>query len=189
MKITIDNIQDVFKSKKADIDTLKIKGYTLLKECFCDNSGLNSEAGLNSAMLSELTELLKENKQVYTFITSVGQFQVYIGIFIKQKKEFKSRIIARNTLEYFRENKRVIRFHNTDIIEFSENEDTVKLFNGGFYTRTTKDRLNSILSQTGFYIYQQNGKWYILKRKENSLYSYKPSASFEFSEGITLLLN
>lgn len=81
MIITKNNIQDVFKCKKADKEKLLQKGYILLKECFVDNSGLESERGLITAFISDLTAEVEKHHKVYCYLTNIGQFQVYVGIF------------------------------------------------------------------------------------------------------------
>ncbi len=97
MKITTNNIQDIFKSKEASIDTLELKGYTLVKELFCDNSGIgigDELANTRNQTILALETILKDNPTVHTFLTNVGQFQVYLGIFLKGKKPFKSKRIV-----------------------------------------------------------------------------------------------
>jgi hypothetical protein len=39
MKITKDNLQDVYKSQEMSIDLLELKGYELVDELFVDSSG------------------------------------------------------------------------------------------------------------------------------------------------------
>jgi len=51
----------------------------------------------------------------------------------------------------------VIRLHNTDIIKITPKNHYI-LDNGGYLTRTTKDRLNKYLPCN---IYQETGLWYI----------------------------
>ena len=108
--------------------------------------GQEGESALTqNGLIKELTDILKDNPQVYTFITNCGQFQVYIGVFIKAKKPFQSKRICPNTLEIIKDGQRVIRFWNTDILIFSKDNQSVKVFNGGYFTPTTKDRLNKFL--------------------------------------------
>ena len=49
-----------------------------------------------------------------------------------------------------------IRFHNTIIIEYLD-ETRVRLYSGGHYTRTTKERLNSYIPGR---IFQHDYVWY-----------------------------
>jgi len=73
----------------------------------------------------------------------------------------KSKIVANNTIEYYRENgDRVIRLHHTDIITFKVNGDIV-LNSGGWLTSTTKGRMNAFLPPHVKTIYQNRGSWFI----------------------------
>jgi len=57
MRITSANIQDVFKSEKASLETLELKGYKLIQEFFVDNSGLESERGLITSFVSGVKKI------------------------------------------------------------------------------------------------------------------------------------
>lgn len=182
MKITKSNLQDVFKCKQESKETLILKGYKEIKSFFVDNSGFGSEteSALTPAnFLKELESLLNEYPQgVYCFLTDCGQFQVYITAFIKGKKPLQSKRIAPNTLEIFKDNQRVIRFWNTDILIFNQDNTKVKVFNGGYFTSTTKDRLNKFLPS--FKVYQHKREWYLTKG------AFKPKQDIKFFEGIEL---
>jgi hypothetical protein len=54
----------------------------------------------------------------------------------------------------------VVRYHDTDIVKVSENY--IELNTGGWFTLTTKRRMNQVSSayNLGFYVYQLNGSWY-----------------------------
>lgn len=122
MKITKETIQNVFRSKKGNIETLELQGYRLVKELFFDNSGLSSERGLTTSALSDLETILKENPVVYTFLTSIGQLQVYIGVFIKVKRDNPLKRTA---------NKRAI-FYINSLQEFKAN-NIFAIFEGLIY--------------------------------------------------------
>jgi hypothetical protein len=158
MTITLNNIDNVFKSNKTSVDTMSLKGYKLVKEFFIDNSGwgLDTELALTkSQFISELKKLLKKYPKVTTKITDVGQFQVYLGVFIKEGKS-KITKIDNNTYKYDIDNGYKIRLHDTDIITYQNGYYTLN--SGGWYSRTTKERLNKY---TPFWIYQKNYEWYI----------------------------
>jgi len=71
----------------------------------------------------------------------------------------KSKIVANNTVEYFRPNgNRVIRLHRTDILEFAT-DGTLTFNSGGYKTVTTKARMNEF--QNEVVISQRNGIWYV----------------------------
>jgi len=86
MRITKDNINDVFKAKKASVETMELKGFELIKELFADNSGLGASDELaltRNQFIKEVEQLVTENGSLTAKITSEGQFQVYVGLFKK----------------------------------------------------------------------------------------------------------
>jgi hypothetical protein len=88
------------------------------------------------------------------------------------KKESKK--IGNNTfLERLEPNVLGIRLHNTYIIEIDPT-DIMKLKTKGWWSRTTKDRLNQFLNCRGAGIYQEKNMWYIKGA----------NGKFEFSENI-----
>lgn len=86
MRITKNNIEDVFKSGFRDMgETIKV-GYELVDDLFVDASGfgVGGEPALTKEeFLKVLSEIVEKHKTVYTWITSKGQFQVYVGVYIK----------------------------------------------------------------------------------------------------------
>lgn len=182
MKITNETIQNVFKSEMASIETLKLKGYELIKEFFVDNSGFGSsdEPALTpDRFIRELADILKENHSCYSFITNAGQFQVYIGIFkkIKRSAENVKRIFP-NTLRIETEKGYNIRLYDTDILKVNLQDETMILNGGGFNTHTTRRRIQQCLPFEG-YFYQNKRRWYIEQNnitkevKEGEVYSFK----------------
>jgi|TARA_Y100000034_G_scaffold131097_1_gene191071 hypothetical protein len=80
----------------------------------------------------------------------------------------KSKFIAGNTVDYTtEEGKRFIRFHDTNIVEFTE-DGGMKLNSGGWKTPTTKERINRFLDSG--YIYQRNSEWYLTLGGETSVF-------------------
>ncbi len=160
-KITLGNIEEVFKSKLVSVETAEMHGYKLLDELFVDNSGFGREdepAFTKSKFEIRLREILEVYPTVYTSITRVGQFQVFIGVFLKENKS-NAKKLKGNTYEHTNATgDYCIRFHDTDILTFSN--DTVTLENGGYYTKTTKDRMNEYLPKR-YHIYQKDFEWYI----------------------------
>lgn len=71
-----------------------------------------------------------------------------------------SRKVARNTLEYKTSRERFIMLHGTDILCFNQTEKQVTLRAGGWFTPTTKDRLNRFLPNT-VRVFQYKGLWYV----------------------------
>ena len=90
----------------------------------------------------------------------------------------KSRVVAPNTVEYFkRDGTRVIRLHNTDILIFTP-DGKITLNSSGWYTQTTKSRLNTFLPPN-LRITQQKGLWYL----------HFNNQSYLFKDGMQILKN
>lgn len=86
----------------------------------------------------------------------------------------KSRLVARNTVEYFTpDGRRIIRYHDTDIITFFP-DGSILLDSSKWRTRSTKARLNDF--GKGFMISQKKWKWYV----------HSEGRKFEFYDGIVL---
>ena len=54
-----------------------------------------------------------------------------------------------------------VRYWETDVVKFDN--DKIILNNGGWYTSTTKKRMNQVSEQfnLGFYVYQRNYNWFV----------------------------
>ena len=168
MIITDSTLEKVYRSKKASVETMQLKGYELIKEFFIDSSGRgadNEPALTKNQFENELSELLTRegNEKLTSKITSEGQFQVYIGLF---KKTGKSQIekVAGNTYKITTDTGYKIRFHETDIIEFKNDE--ILLNTGGWKSVTTKSRMNDYLPDR-YYVFQLDFNWYV-KDKEGA---------------------
>ena len=168
-KAITNNDEGVFKS--PIVKDKNLYGYKKVNEYFVDNSGWGSE---NEPALTARQFLGKVKQGYYYGITDMGQFQVYIGEFIKDTRSRKNKLaenglvsrkkIANNTYELITTTgQRKIRIHNTDILTFDS--DKVILNSGGYQTKTTKDRLNKYLPDN-IRIYQKDYQWYILKDNE-----------------------
>lgn len=99
-----------------------------------------------------------------------------------EKPVLKSRMISNNTVKIWYEDGTIaVRLHHTDVVTFLT-DGTIQLNTGGWYTPTTKDRINAALSELSGYryhlwIYQENSKWYIEE---------KGGKTSLFYDGITL---
>lgn len=80
--------------------------------------------------------------------------------YLSQGKNANYRKIGHNTIAHYSADCIAIRFHDT-IIAIIDKQDTITLYNGGFYTFTTKERLNEILAGSPFRVYQERGIWYL----------------------------
>tara|TARA_R110001592_G_scaffold174820_1_gene413769 strand:+ start:287 stop:619 length:333 start_codon:yes stop_codon:yes gene_type:complete len=82
----------------------------------------------------------------------------------KQQKEetmttYKS---AYKTTTFVEDKKINVVHHATKIIEHDVENNTIKLNNGGWYSKTTKDRMHSYLIENASYrLYQQKGNWFV----------------------------
>ena len=86
----LDDASKVFKSK--NLDGIDLKGYREIETIFCDSSGMGCEgerALTKSQTLEKTRELLEKHDDLYSGITSIGQFQVYITFFKKRAKRSK----------------------------------------------------------------------------------------------------
>lgn len=174
MKITQSNIKNIYKCKKANHDILTLKGYSEIETLFVDSSGFGSEnepALTVSQFEKRLAELLNEHKSLHAFITNAGQFQVYITLY---KKTGKSQVekIAGNTYKIATQDGYKVQYYDTVIVEKAG--DKTILNSGGFYTKTTKERINSEIYPS--YISQKNYEWFINKKGEK----------IPFFDGITI---
>lgn len=159
MKITLNNLNDVYKSKVVDQKTLELKGYRLVKDFFVDSSGFGAPdepAFTKNKFHEELTNFIKENGACHSFITGVGQFQVYVSLF-KKDGEKRAKNVTCNTLRIETEDGYIIRLHQTDIITVTK--DKIIFNTGGWETRTTARRMNEFLPLSGM-IYQRNWEFH-----------------------------
>lgn len=158
----IDKDKGVFKAPKVS-DTTE---YELIQEHFVDSSGFGTRGEL-ALTAGDFLDRVKQG--LYYGITGVGQFQVYIGEYkkIARKKSLKdkgllsSKKIMNNTRENITlDNTREVKHWNTKILTFTPN-GTVIIDNGGFYSATTKKRLNKYLKPYNISVYQKKYNWYI----------------------------
>jgi len=175
MRINTSNLEDVFKSTKATVETMELKGYEFIQNLFADSSGLGQpdEASLTpSQLLKELESIVSKHGTVYTFISSQGHFQVNIGVYKRQGNR-RTRKVANNTYEVYKTPKcqelEAIRLHDTNIITYLDN-GKIRLNNGGWETNTTKERINRYLPE-GYTLKQKNWSWLI--DTPNGIIEYK----------------
>ena len=178
MKITLNNLDDVFKSKLMSIETMELKGFELIDNLFVDSSGFgsDSEPALTvDSFRSQLTRIVKEHGAVYSTITNQGMFQVYVGLF-KKTGATKMTKIGNNTYRVTLSDGYAIRLHDTDILTYRGNK--VTLNNGGWYSKTTKERLNMWLP-FGVTIQQRDFSWYVVDTRDNTEVPYSNGLTIE----------
>jgi hypothetical protein len=75
-----------------------------------------------------------------------------------QGRNYLSRKLANNTYLVRREEDIAVKLHQTDVVTFKPNGDTV-LDSGGWHTVTTKDRMNNY--GNGLRLWQEKGRWFV----------------------------
>lgn len=79
---------------------------------------------------------------------------------------FSSKFWGRNTVVYWSPRGLVFRLHDTDIVTVPPENDRIILNTGGWFTVTTKDRINRILRDLGagsINVQSERGIWYVSK--------------------------
>lgn len=78
----------------------------------------------------------------------------------------RSRKVANNTYAIRRDHDIALRLHDTDVVTFHP-DGSITLNTGGWYTMTTKERMNGALpkapwdSGTGGWVYSVKGEWHV----------------------------
>jgi hypothetical protein len=71
------------------------------------------------------------------------------------------KILGRSTKVYQNQEMTIIRYHETDIVSFNDNE--IILNSGNWLTSSTKKKMNQAahLFELDFAVYQHKSKWYV----------------------------
>lgn len=161
----VNGDEGIFKGVKIIGDNIPL-GYEKTESYFVDNSGLGDRS--EPAMVA--SDFLSHVKEGYFYgITGRGQFQVYIGEFKKINKSRKeiytdngivsSKLVKNNTrLTVYKDGRRVLRLHQTDIITWTT-DGKIVINMGGYDTKTTRQRLNEFLPNLS--VYRKKRKTYI----------------------------
>ena len=86
------NTEDVYETESFPFPVLgehEPKGWERIDELFCDASGWGApdEPALTQEQLrAKIVDLIAEHGRVGFGITTVGQFQLYVGVYIKQAR-------------------------------------------------------------------------------------------------------
>jgi len=56
-----------------------------------------------------------------------------------------------------------VTYHDTDVVKWNPDKNDVILDNGGWFTKTTKDRMNQASNQygLGYSVFQKDNRWYV----------------------------
>ncbi|GAG49119.1 unnamed protein product [marine sediment metagenome] len=79
-----------------------------------------------------------------------------------------------------------VRYHYTDVVRF--NDDEIILDTGGWFTQTTKTRMNQTANQygLGFRVYQEDGGWFVMWNDDGG--SWEPGAiEYEFKGNVLVI--
>jgi hypothetical protein len=96
--------------------------------------------------------------------------------FIAKGKNKESRKIDNNTVIRLDNDNIIVKYHDTDICVISP-DDTRTYYTNGFYTFTTKDRINNFMVKS-FRLYQKNHIWYV--------WNYDTKQEYLFDDGLTI---
>jgi len=87
-----------------------------------------------------------------------------------QGRNRESRKYANNTYWQRRGENIALKLHNTDIVTLYPTGD-MSLNTGGWYTLTTKERINRVLPRV-FYLHQEKGRWFVVNRLDDATYIF-----------------
>lgn len=67
----------------------------------------------------------------------------------------------RNTTVSEEDNQKCVKLYDTEIVRFDQN--VIVLDSGGYFTKTTKNRINEVSREfdLGIYVSQKGGNWYV----------------------------
>lgn len=100
------------------------------------------------------------------------------------RNKYKGKLVANNTRLLMNYDLSIsVKLHNTDIVVFDSNGDII-LNTGGYYTVTTKTRMNEFLPE-GYKVFQKKGTWY-LETPDKTL-EYKDKMNIYASRLVRLL--
>jgi hypothetical protein len=63
--------------------------------------------------------------------------------------------------------------HATTIVTHIHNFGIIRLNNGGWFSKTTKERMNGYISDYGYRLFQKNYDWYVKNVKTGEVQDYK----------------
>lgn len=86
-------------------------------------------------------------KDVEALLTSRGQKKIGNNTYLRRRSDYSIGL----------------QYHATDVVTFTPSGMVVT--SGGWYTTTTKERINWALESVGLYVYQEKGTWYLQDRQ------------------------
>ena len=91
---------------------------------------------------------------------------------------------ANNTYLVRHDDYLALLYHSTEVVKFYPNGNVV-LDNGGWYTSTTKERINWMLLEYPIGLYQERGVWYLGSPANNSAYRFLPGITIKSDGTVT----
>ena len=93
---------------------------------------------------------------------------------------------AYKTTTFVEDKKINVIHHATKIIEHDVQNNTIKLNNGGWYSKTTKDRMHSyLIENASFRLYQKKGNWFV--DQIDKLNDYKTIKTIPYENDMVLI--
>lgn len=90
-----------------------------------------------------------------------------------------SKLLKRSTLKVnYEDGSIAIRYHDTDVLTWNV-DGSITLDSGGFYTHTTKERINEFSSLTGLSVYQEKSIWYVSIRGTGEVLDFYDGITFQ----------
>jgi hypothetical protein len=88
--VEVDSPRDIFRSKDITGMDFASDEFEVVETLFCDSSGFGSphEPALTEAeAVAKMEELIEEHGQLFSGLTGIGQFQVYVTLYKKKTKK------------------------------------------------------------------------------------------------------
>jgi len=109
------------------------------------------------------------------YYNSTNNYQSIYEYILKGRSKIE-RKVANNTIARIEDDKIIIKYHSSDIVELTES--TIKLDSCGYKTYTTKERLNWYIP-TPYSLYQKDHVWYV--------WNYEDKKTYVFQDGIVFI--
>lgn len=104
----------------------------------------------------------------HTTIRAMNIYQGWMKFLSRAKCAHKGRPDGKHGRISMRGSTVYFTYWNTHIV-LLQPSGTILINNGGYKTRTTKDRINRIISPLGYLIVQRKFKWYLSREGEDAL--------------------
>ncbi len=153
-------------------------GYKIVKSSWL--TGDWSDAPRNhseSEVKHFIDNLEKEHGKVYVVFTPTSNvFNTSYDVLVEtDEPKPKHKKVALHTYRMEYADGWGIRYHATEVIRYNSKNNTYTIDTGGWFTKTTKERINKYLPNP-YYVYQKNFLFYL----------HTPTGDVEFKEPLTI---